>query len=459
MYGPVTEGFRNGRTMILSGDRGTGKTAIIFDFLRQNDKEKTFVVSVYDFTDLASEYDLSELYKFVIKNIAEKFFANLGILDYKAWKYSKDDREKLAFFYNFFVGSHTKAHLKRRLLEIQRGWRGWIYKFLYQIIRVPANISANAAVGVLSDLISSWSGVPAPADRWRDYFPEAVDAAGEPDFTRVEPNFRLLKDLVSLVKMVGFERVLIIFDKVDEDQRFNNVSEEISDFVKNILTNNKLLTDEDMQIVFSIWSIPFDMMKDSVRTQKIYCPKIEWSEEDLIDVLNKRLNAFSNGGILSFLEILDDDVSEISRNEIFYLANRNPRDLWHILDKIMRCQFDIDPSSKKICRRGIELGMQKFVQEFNFYEYYPRKSNARANSMDIYSYIAHLLKLEEVDFTRNRLNEKAGTGGSTVNYVIGMENIGLIVKTEQKGGSIVYRIRDPKVVYAMRNKIDIARTG
>lgn len=77
--------------------------------------------------------------------------------------------------------------------------------------------------------------------------------------------------------------------------------------------------------------------------------------------------------------------------------------------------------------------------------------------MDVYAYIAHLLKLDEVEFTRNRLSDMARTGGSTVNYVIGMEGIGLIQKIEQKSGSIVYRIRDPKVVFALKHRIELSR--
>ena len=46
----------------------------------------------------------------------------------------------------------------------------------------------------------------------------------------------------------------------------------------------------------------------------------------------------------------------------------------------------------------IKDGIDAFVAGFNFYEYYPRKSNARANSMDIYSYIKHLLKLKNMEF-------------------------------------------------------------
>jgi hypothetical protein len=77
--------------------------------------------------------------------------------------------------------------------------------------------------------------------------------------------------------------------------------------------------------------------------------------------------------------------------------------------------------------------------------------------MDVYSYIAHLQKLDETSFTKNKLDMMAGTGGSTNNYVVGMENIGLIKKVDQKSGNSIYSIADPKVIYAMKNGITIEK--
>jgi hypothetical protein len=124
----------------------------------------------------------------------------------------------------------------------------------------------------------------------------------------------------------------------------------------------------------------------------------------------------------------------------------------------MLAQHRIDQTSNRICERAIREGLDSYVREFNFYEYYPKKSNAKKNSMDIYAYISHLLKLEGAEFTKNKLNEKAGTGSSTPNYVSAMENMGLVEASGSAGGSATYTIRDPKVVYAIKNKIDIARS-
>lgn len=79
--------------------------------------------------------------------------------------------------------------------------------------------------------------------------------------------------------------------------------------------------------------------------------------------------------------------------------------------------------------------------------------------MDVYSYISHLLKLDNIRFTQNSLSERAATGSSTANYIVGMESIGLVLRCDEKGpnGSTLYQIRDPKVIHALENKIKIRR--
>ena len=67
------------------------------------------------------------------------------------------------------------------------------------------------------------------------------------------------------------------------------------------------------------------------------------------------------------------------------------------------------------------------------------------------------IKDPEGEFTNSELKTAASTGGSTTNYITGMQNIGLVDKTSKKrsGGAVIYKILDPKVKYAIANDIDI----
>jgi hypothetical protein len=184
---------------------------------------------------------------------------------------------------------------------------------------------------------------------------------------------------------------------------------------------------------------------------------LSWGRRDLERAVNNRLGVFSEKEIEDYKNLFEPNVSDEQIDLIFELANHNPRDLWHEFDYIFKQQYKIAPESSKISAESIVFGLRDFVSQFNYYEYYPRRANARANSMDVYAYIRHLLRLSTVEFTRNQLTARSGvSGGSVSNYVQGMENMGLIFSNGQTGGNVNYKIRDPKIKHALINKIDIS---
>lgn len=290
-----------------------------------------------------------------------------------------------------------------------------------------------------------------------EYFPE-ITAGVESAIPKAEDTLEALRRFSALAKNSGFSRIIIILDKVDEDARLENAAEEIADFIEPILTNNKFLLDEQFQVVVSLWVVPLNFLKEKVRTQKINSPEVRWEFDDLRRAYDRRVQVFSGELSRTFEDTFAPGIPLSTKDKILELCNKNPRDLWHLMNRIFRAQYDIDASSKHIGNDAIEKGMAQFVEKFNFYEYYPKKANSRANSMDIYAYIKHLLQLDSHIFTRNKLNEKAGTGSSTQNYTVGMESLGLIEKDVSDKGEISYRIRDPKVRFAIAHGISITKS-
>ena len=61
------------------------------------------------------------------------------------------------------------------------------------------------------------------------------------------------------------------------------------------------------------------------------------------------------------------------------------------------------------------------------------------------------------EFTNEELRNAATTGGSVTNYITNMQTIGLVEKTDKKrpGGAVIYKIIDPKVIYAIYNNVEI----
>lgn len=358
-----------------------------------------------------------------------------------------------------YTNQVTQAELIRKIEAIQlSSWKRFI-KSKADIVRAIFNYGLTLGLNMVNDVIRNYfSGLPPIQEsQIRDIAPQ-FNISVESDFNTSDASYKFLLRVCALIKKLGYDRISIFFDKFDEDSRMQNNAEIISEFISPLLTDNKLLENSSIQIVISVWEVPFSRLTSIVRTQKHYCPQLNWTVEKLADALNTRVSVFSNGKISNYRDMFSSDIDEKYFNNIFELSNGNPRDLWHIFDHIFHVQYEIDPLSDKLSIDAVINGLTNFVINFNFYEYYPRKSNAKANTMDVYSYIKHLLKLTDEKFTKNQLNELAQTGSSTTNYVVGMENIGLIVKTSEKlNGGVIYQIKDSKVVYAMRSGLDISR--
>ena len=270
----------------------------------------------------------------------------------------------------------------------------------------------------------------------------------------------MLERVLQLTKrLTGFAPVVFI-DKLDEDIRLENDAELVSEFIKDLVCDTKLLLNSDIQLIISVWQIPFGLLSTIFRESKVSVYMLSWRPKQLETVLDHRLSIYSDGKITKYRQLFDEDVTEDDLQNIYTLSNSNPRDLWGIFDSLFNAQYTIDANSKKLSKQAIVNGLQDFVESFQFYEYYPRKKNAQRNTNDIYSYIGYLLKLKgTTEFTNDELRQSASTGGSTSNYITGMMNIGLVTKTGKKrhGGAVIYQVSDPKVVYAIMNEIDILK--
>jgi len=454
IYAPLVETFSGRSTVIVSGERGTGKTALTYELMRVA-SDKCLNIYVEDFSELRLGHSQDDLYRFLIDHLAEGLIKHLVNKRFAVARLDRDDKLLLSYLFKFHINAISLARIEAKIREVQIPFLKRAGIYFYNKIRGLLNYGVSAALNITSEIVRRhFPGLPAvDSEVSAEYFP-ALREGQVDDVQRAKANFNLLGRVASLAESVGFERVVFVLDKVDEEPRLENDAAEIAGFLECLLCDNKLLLHENIQFLIACWSIPLDQLRPKVRFQKLSVQKVMWDKENLERVLNQRLSIFSNESVKSINDILDFEARPGFEN-VLSLANGNPRDLWHLMDSVLKCQFEDGPDALKIASDSFGRGAAKFVKGFNFYEYYPRNAKARVNSMDIYSYIAHLQKIDGISFTKNQLSERAGTGGSTNNYVATMENIGLISRADFKGeaGAVVYEIRDPKVIFAKENGI------
>lgn len=458
-YDAIKESFDSGRSIIIRGNRGTGKTALLIDLQKSVALSGSLLCIIDDYSKLSIHPTTHEYYQLLITQLSDALFKRLFDERKRLKQLSREDKLFLSLLLEQYTSQVTRLELVRKIESLQFSVIKRFIKGKINIIRAILNYGITAGLNIVNDVIRNYLTYLPPVDesQIRNIIPP-LNLDSELSFTPEEASYNLLLRICEVAKKLKFGRVTVFFDKFDEDGRMENDAEKISEFISPLLVDNKLLENQNIQLIISVWEVPFKRLSGVVRTQKHYCPLLEWSAPFLVAALNKRLSVFSDETITNFSAIFSKDVLDDTINEIIFLSNGNPRDLWHILNYIFQCQRLIDDSSTVLTKEAVYQGLSEFVVHFNFYEYYPKKPKAKASTMDVYSYIKHLLKLQSEIFTKNQLNEAAKIGSSTSNYVVGMENIGLVINTKEKmHGGVLYRINDPKVVYAIKNHLDISR--
>lgn len=453
-YGPIQEAFRSGQNMIILGERGVGKTAVLEEFHRRVPAAQV-PCTISAFSEVPVESARADFHRLILKHLLLAFVRHLHAHPLVAVRLRKADRVLLSYLIYFYSDQLTLESMKEAISRMQVPWWVRLAASTFNRARLPLNYAGTVLENALKRYIAQTFGA-APfveESQIREYFPE-IKIAPQTGFTKGVDTFHLIQILSEAIQRTTAAKPVAVFDKLDEDPRLENDAEVISAFLLPLLSDNNLLSCGSLQTVLFVWKTPYRYVESKVRSQKFFCPTIRWDTEALKLVLNRRIAVFSDGRLADYRAMFaNPEGPEVE--ELFRLANGVPRDLWHLLNKVFEEQFRSDARSKTLSDEAIASAKTRFVTEFNYYEYYPRKANARRDSMDIYSYYAHLRKVGSEDFSKSRFNDLAGTGSSTTNYLVGMERIGLIEKIRQERGDLIFRIRDSKIVYAINHGLDL----
>jgi hypothetical protein len=457
-YSVLKDTYDSGETAIISGNRGVGKTIILLKI--KADSPKTIVSYIGNYESVHLTDNLLDFYSLILQNTISKTLIYLSNHKNALNKLSKDDKVFLSFLIMKYADSLTNNGLASKIENVQLSA---IKKFVNKIsipLTTLLNYGTTAVANFGSELLNRhFSGyLPAVNEGKICKIIPDIHFDVDDDFKSVSISYSLLGKALLLIEKILGATPIVILDKFDEDIRLENDADSTADFIKELVCDNKLLLNKNIQLFMSVWEIPFLSLSSNFRQSKHTVFNIHWNRSELEDVLNRRLSIYSDKKICDYRSLFANDVSDELIDQMFTLSNMNPRDLWEVFDSIFKEQHKIDSECKELCATALENGLVSFVKSFSFYEYYPKKKDARKNTNDVYSYIRHLLRLNNTDeFTQDELREAASTGGSTTNYITGMVNIGLVKKTDNKrpGGSVIYKVHDPKISFAILRKIDI----
>jgi len=442
--------FKNNSRYVF-GERGSGKSALMFKIIDElkNKDSLTILIDEYKFL-LGKGNNLSWRYcVFLIKTLIRNLLQDMLINNKNINNLNPIEKEKLSFIIKNFFNTISKKEFER-FQEIRSF--GKIYQ---EYVNPAVNSILSGVVSFTSDTISKSLGLPSNVEAkfYREYIPSIKLESNEIDFSKItEPELmELFEDLLEIINNLNYKTITFFFDKIDEEQEIAGQIDEETRILLPLLKNNKLLLNQKVCFMFLLWSKVKDSLNiNSVRFDKIKPVDVNWTSEELIQIMRRRINYFSSGNA-SFEGLFQDrDNLDI----ILKLANKSPRDLLHLMSTIYDQQSEINPGLGLISNLSISRGIIQFLSNYDFYSIYPAQ---RGTKQDIKGIISKLKKMNKLEFkVRDLATILKVTPKASSSHIKIMRNYGIVKEKEDIAGSEKeYIICDPKIRYIIKNDINI----
>lgn len=188
----------------------------------------------------------------------------------------------------------------------------------------------------------------------------------------------LLAELLAIVRK-SFLGIVVLVDRIDEAPSFGTRSAIATDFIRPLATALTILEAEGFAVKFFLpWEV-YELLRGDIRTDRLRTQTIQWQDAALLELLRRRLLAFSMERVAALDERIDPAIQASFYDAIFHYSAENPRNMLRLLDSILTELADTEENPVVITERAARLGIDKFV-------------TMRSNESDGNAYVARLRK-------------------------------------------------------------------
>lgn len=182
-----------------------------------------------------------------------------------------EDKVLLSFLIMKYGNSITDNQLQTELESIQLSWVQRIINKISTPLTRILNYSTTEITNFGNELLTKQFGSYLPEvneGEIKRIFPY-IQFKIENQFKSVDISYSLLERALQLAKRLTGAVPVIFIDKLDEDVRLENDAELVSEFIKDLVCDTKLLLNSDIQLIISVWQIPFSLLSTIFRESKI----------------------------------------------------------------------------------------------------------------------------------------------------------------------------------------------
>lgn len=357
------------KASIVFAPRGGGKTALKRK-IELSSINKNFLCITYNQFDTAGiklgdidfEYHCNNIIKLILIAILTAL-GNQGVESL-----SKDDRHFIYIFIKNYFQKLDQHKLKDSIKNVKNfsdTAKDWWNKFTG-----PIGIVIN---GVLSKIGLGEAEIK-----------EFQEKGGQ-----IGNKFQQLDKLYEISEKLGYKSIYVLIDKVDETD-ITGTSDKSYKFISSILGNLQFLELKGYSFKFFLWDLLLDHYREVARPDRIKYYRLQWTPDQLENMLSARLAAYSEGRVTSLQSLCDFESNQTIDRVITFLANESPRNTVRISKSIVDQQSEIDSEANLISEIAINKGISQISEDMS-------------HEMYSDSIINDLLKVSECDFTVRRL--------------------------------------------------------
>lgn len=329
---------------VVFAPRGGGKSALRRKIELSSASQSILAISYTTFptaqvklADVDIEYHLKRIIVLILVGIV----ASLAT-DNRHIKLKSDSRKVLYWLIKEHLSDVQQADLRSTVLAVrtmsQAGVEWW-----------------NDAIKFINPLV---------------YTATAVLGASAPEltlFSTDRPELGPLSDQLSLLglitKEISVQSILILIDRVDENDLTGNDASKAFTFIAPLLKNLNILQIKNIGFKFFLWDRLRPSFRDECRADRIQTYDLEWTHEQIKDLLSERLRFYSDQRVVSFSSITDVTGKQNVDDLIAFLSQGSPRNAIRLCKEILIQQSEIDATSDRVSEAAFVNGINIFAKK------------------------------------------------------------------------------------------------
>lgn len=417
---------------VVLAPRGGGKTALR-RMLEEASTEKDYLAVSYDRFEFSAgqrveDINLNYHLRNIICRLLVAYLSNLADDPKLLIRLPSEDKKQISLYVHSYLGDVT-GHGMQEILKELKGLPERFKDFW------------NEKVGFLESVINLLL---------KNYELESIDlpTVRQEEKSLAESYKYQLEYLGKLTRSIGFKSVYVLIDKPDETELTGNDAAATYRLLQPFIRDLELLGLDGFAFKFFLWDQIESLYRKDARPDRIHEYQLSWTREGLERLLTERLRSFSDGRISKFRELCSTDMKFDPDSAICLIANKSPRNVIRICERIFSAQAERNPNSKLIEFEAIDQGILTFclqVARDHHSDEHIRELQRVGRELFTINFLANDVFKVHVNSVRNKITNWTNSGLIT--------QVGTISVESSKRPLNFYHIADPTVVRLVHRSV------